>query len=142
MCLRSSVKTKTEVLRYFSEREITFQCPGCLAMETLFFENGQLTGTKHWIQFEGSVYHRNCKKPSQAIDINRSKQKIFLPANNTDHILLKMLISRGKKPSQIAREVGVNPITVKRWLSGKCYPNLISRQKLVSYGDKIQSGRR
>jgi hypothetical protein len=39
------------------ERELVVFCPGCKALEVLWFANGHLIPTRKFIQIDGRVYH-------------------------------------------------------------------------------------
>ena len=44
--------------------ERTYQCPVCLALETLTFDANTLIRTPHWKQIGRQIYHRECGRPS------------------------------------------------------------------------------
>ena len=126
-----SLPIRNHTADYVQSIELTFQCPVCLAIETLFLEDGMLTDTKHWKQFKGKIYHRDCGRPARLINLSK-RNKMFIPSNTTI-LLVRMLEQRQETTGQFAVKMGVSRITVKRWLQGKCYPNGISRRKLARY---------
>lgn len=132
-----TLRTRTKILRIgykedncVQEVELTFQCPVCLAIETLFIENGTLAPSRHWKYFRGRVYHRDCARPARLIDMSR--RKLFVPAN-TSESLLCILKQRQETIGQFAVNIGVSRMTVKRWLLGKCRPNGTSRRRISRY---------
>lgn len=134
--LTRTASTNNATTRYFRKNaEVTYQCPTCFAMETLFFEGGRLIKTRLWTQLEGNIYHHNCGRPSQPF----ASSKVLLLSNNTDYILSKIAFEKQKRLSKLASEIGVNRMTVKRWLAGKCYPNNESKKKLCSYAGGSES---
>ena len=86
-------------VHYVTEVELTFQCPYCLAMETLFLEDGLLTEAGHWKQVKGKVYHRNCARPAKIIDMSR--RNICIPSN-TSALLMNILEQRQETVGQLA----------------------------------------
>ena len=115
---------------YYIETEITFQCPVCLAIETLFVEEGQIVRTQHWRQVKGFVYHRNCGK--HALPINMARRRMFVPPH-TIFVILKKMQEKNEPIGHIASSIGVSRTTVKRWMLGKCYPNNSSIKKVSKY---------
>ena len=114
---------------YQKMAEVTFQCPCCYAIETLVVEEGRLVNTRNWHQIKGNIYHNNCPIPSRPF----AGAKVPLISDSTDMVLLKLAEKNHNNVTNIASEIGVNRITVKRWLSGKSYPNKRSREKLTHY---------
>ena len=109
------------------DAEITFQCPVCLTVETLFLEKGMLVATQHWKYYRGMIYHRNCGKPANPVGMMKSE--LFL-ASSTSIMLARTMKENNETATQMAARLGVNRITIKRWLEGKCNPNNISTSKL------------
>ncbi len=117
-------------LDFRQEIEITFQCPACFAIETLFMEEGIITRTPHWTQVKDRVYHRNCRQPARLI--NMSRRVVLTPAGAMD-VMLRFMRQRRVTPGQLASQVGVSHITVKRWISGRSRPNRTSRERIAGY---------
>lgn len=120
----------TQSACYLQGAELTFQCPECLAIETLFLENGMLTGMLHWRLYKGKVFHRDCVMPARLIDLSRRKIMIH---SSTTVFLLGEIAKKKETVGQFAAHIGVSRITVKRWLLGKCYPNYTSRRRIARY---------
>jgi len=115
---------------YFQKMaEVTFQCPCCFAMETLLVEDGKLINTSRWYQVDGNIFHNHCSKPSHPF----AGAKVTLISDNTEYNLLKLAERSKNNIDDLAVEIGVKQITIKRWLSGKSYPNSKSRQKISSF---------
>ena len=112
------------------ENERTFQCPVCLAMETLTFVGNTPEWTGHWKQVGGRIYHRGCKKPSIQLSLNRNW---LLPDELMGPFLKELMRNRRRLPSQLAAELGISPATIGRWLYGKCIPSPKSCQILAEY---------
>jgi predicted nucleic acid-binding Zn ribbon protein len=113
---------------YFGQSvEVTFQCPSCFSIETLLFEEGNLVITSRWHQSGGNIYHHQCPDAARPF----AGTKVTLLSSNTDYLLLKLAQRSQNSLSKIAAEIGVNQITIKRWVEGKSYPNHKSSAKLA-----------
>lgn len=126
----TSLHIGNQTAAYVQEIELTFQCPVCLALETLFLEDGTLTETRHWKQLKDKVYHRNCGRPARII--NMTRRKMFIHSSTTVS-LMRILEQRRETIGEFATNIGVSRNTVKRWLLGKCSPNGISQKKITRY---------
>lgn len=116
------------------EYEVTFQCPVCLAMETLVIETRSLLDSMHWKQRDSAVYHRECNRPATVISMSR--RRIWL-SSPTANFLIGILETKGTTVSSIASNIGVSRTTVKRWLLDKCHPNKTSKRKLAKYSHHL-----
>lgn len=121
-------------LGYRKSLEITFQCPVCLAIETLFFEDQRLTASHHWKVEDGKIYHRECGKP--AVVISMTKRFMWMPSE-TAALLFRLIEQKIVTLSNIAEYVGVSRTTVRRWLLDECSPNRTSRRKLATFTRSI-----
>ena len=125
------IKTLTEDQE---DLDVTFQCPVCLAMETLVIEKRALINSRHWKQRDSAVYHRECGKPATVISMSR--RQYWLPSP-TANLLIKVLETKYVTVSTIAESIGVSRTTIKRWLLDKCRPNKTSRRKLSKYSKQV-----
>ena len=116
------------------EYDVTFQCPVCLAIETLVIEKQSLMDSKHWRQQDTHVYHRDCGRPAAIISMSRRQIWLTSPTAN---FLTKILESDYVTISTIAAHIGVSRTTVKRWMLDKCRPNKTSRRKLAKYSKQF-----
>ncbi len=64
--------------------ETTYQCPMCMAMETLAFDADTLIRTQHWKQIGRQIYHRDCGRPSTPLVKKQSWQPSKERGRETD----------------------------------------------------------
>ncbi len=112
------------------EIEKTYQCPVCLAIETLTFFGSTLGNTRNWKQRGSRVFHKDCGRPCNAIDGHRTRQ---LTSAFMTLFLKELMRQRGRLPSQLAADLGVSHATVGRWLCGKAVPRVRSCKRLAMY---------
>jgi hypothetical protein len=111
------------------EIERTYQCPICLAIETLSFFGNHLESTRNWKQIKGSIFHRDCGRPSMELRMSK-----FEPQNHRFSYFLQTLMHRRKcLPNQLASDLGMSHATISRWLYGRSVPSIESCWMLSKY---------
>ena len=131
--MRTLSQLKSLDVKWGQEDELTFQCPVCHAIETIYFENGTLIKTRNWKQIKNNIYHRDCVKPAKLI--NMYGHKVFVRSNMAV-FMLRILEQRQESIGQFAVNTGISRITVKRWLLGTSHPNRKHRKRIIDYAKK------
>lgn len=125
-----SFPAASQKLDFRHEIEMTFQCPSCFTIETLFLEEGAITQTPHWTQVKGKIYHRDCRRPARLINMSRRVETL---PSGTAILLARFIQRRQITLGQLAHGIGVSRITVKRWMYGRTSPNRASKERIAGY---------